>query len=101
MSGSTVVGPDPQPSAGRIVIVRVPGVPEQSCRYLKPSGGEIAKDLAALGLALPDADEADVLIRQFLLPENSPSLMQVPAMDHVRLAAAFDLSYLETSGTAQ
>ncbi|WP_237216496.1 hypothetical protein [Falsiroseomonas oryziterrae] len=95
MSGSIVLGPDPQPSATRFVMVRVPGAPDASNRYFEPTQEAVARDLAALGLKLPDAEHADALVRRFLFPEDAAALMQVSAAEHARLTLAFDQGYLE------
>lgn len=94
LSGSVVVGPDPQPSATRFVMVRVPAAPDSSNRYLEPMEGAVARDLELLGLKVPDAAHADVLVRRFLFPDGAATLLQVAATENARLTLAFDQGYL-------
>ncbi len=58
MAGATLVGPDPEPSVSRIVLVKVPAGPallEDTNRYLDADGDALELDLAGLGLGLGPA----------------------------------------------
>lgn len=94
LSGATVVGPDPQPSATRIAVIRVPNNADGSNRYLEPRTGAVACDLTALGLPLTEPAEVDALLRGFLLPGGTGGLDQVSATDQAQLAIALDKAYL-------
>jgi hypothetical protein len=91
MSGATVIGPESQPSVTRIVLVRVPGDPRASNRYLLPQAGAISADLLALGQRLSEPEYVDELIRGFL---SAKALDQISALDQARFASALDKSYL-------
>jgi hypothetical protein len=90
LSGVTLVGPEPQPSAGRIVMIRVPesDAVEASNRYFDLAPGVIAADLATLGIDHTEPARVDHLIRDFLL--GSGGLIQVAAADQAALAAELD-----------
>ena len=68
MFGTTLIGPDAQPSVTRIVMVRLPTVTpwlRSSSAYL-PAQGSIAEDLSQLGLRVQGSAEADRLLAEFL-----------------------------------
>jgi hypothetical protein len=94
MSGATIIGPEALPSTTRMVVVRVPGNPGGSNRYLSPTPGALSDDLLALGLDLAGASQVDALMREFLLSDSEGGLDQVPASDQVRLTSVLDRAYL-------
>lgn len=96
MSGTTIVGPEPRPSATRMAVVRVPADASASNRYVKLIPSAIGDDLVALGLALAEPAEVGALIRDFLLGESSGGLEQVTASDQARFASALDMAYLDS-----
>lgn len=99
MSGATAVGPEPLPSATRIVIVRVPGDAAPSNRYFPPDHGAFAEDLAALGLARLDARVVEASMRAALAGADAvPGLDQVPLERRTALAMALDPAWLESPG---
>jgi hypothetical protein len=91
VSGSTAVGPDPQPSAARMLMVRVAVRPDASNRYLD-SGDTVSGDLATLGIDIADVEEG--ALREFLQPSGVPGVQQVSVAGHVRLTTPFDELYL-------
>ena len=94
MSGATIVGPEPRPCATRIAVVRVSASADASNRYMPSDPAEIAGDLAALGLALPDPSAAGTMIREFLCGEANGGLTQVSASEQGCLASVLDVAYL-------
>lgn len=93
LTGVTVMGPDPRPSATRIAMVRVPARPERleaSGGYLPPDEGSIAGDLAGLGLRLPGPAAVDRLMRDFLRPDPGVAFDQVRHEEVARLTAELD-----------
>ena len=94
MSGATVVGPEPCPSASRIVIIRVPANPAPSDRYMEPAPGAVAEDLAGAGVPLAEASSADALVRGLLLRNGQGKLQQVAASDQIRLVSVLDKIHL-------
>jgi hypothetical protein len=96
LAGATMIGPDPQPSAARMIMVRVPARPEASNRYLEPDD-TIARDLVALGIDVPDDAEA---VLQEVLRRSAAAVEQVTVADHGRLAAVFDVLHLRINEPA-
>ena len=93
MSGATVVGPEPVPSATRFAAVRVPAEPADSNRYFEPSPGAVADDLLAAGLRLLSPASADALIRTFL-SQPTHNFDQVSGADQTRITTELDKTYL-------
>lgn len=92
LSGSTVLGPDPEPSATRMLVVRVPTSACESNRYLE-DGETIAADLAALGIAVPEPAQA--ALQDFLGAKTTDLLQKIPIAEHARITTVFDASYLQ------
>lgn len=95
MFGSTLIGPDPQPSATRIVMVRLPGtVPKlRSAPAYLPAEASIAADLAELGLSIQDPVAVDQHLLAFLTT-GVGGLDQVSAPAYRALADLFDRIWL-------
>jgi hypothetical protein len=91
MSGATIVGPDPRPSASRFVAIRVLRDPEATNRYLAFTPTVITDDLRALGLRLNRPKGVDALLSRMLGVDLGP--IQVPSEEQAQLAAALDLEY--------
>lgn len=100
MSGATLVGPDPRPSATRFVMVRVAEPPDASNGYLEAAPDAVSYDLASLGLPIPDGAETASLILGFLRPEGVAALMQVAAEEQAMFAATFDRLYVRKANQA-
>lgn len=94
MSGAIVVGPEPRPSATRMVVVRVPADAGASNRYMELTPGTVADDLTALGMSLAEPLEVGTLVRDVLLGGGNGGLEQVSASDQARLASVLDVAYL-------
>jgi hypothetical protein len=96
MTGATIIGPEPQPSVTRIVLIRLPTITEQ----LKVWGGylpltcSIADDLAALDLKLDDGKAADTHIKQFLTGTGCKGIDQISTADFRALLEIFDRRWL-------
>ncbi|MBN8897788.1 MAG: hypothetical protein J0H35_06325, partial [Rhodospirillales bacterium] len=93
LAGATYVGQDPQPAAGRILLVRVPdGAPcEAGNRYLAPDRGAVAADLQALGITGIDLAAADSVVLAFLTePQGAARDLRVPSEMQEQLGAIFD-----------
>jgi hypothetical protein len=95
MSGATIVGVEPRPSATRIAVIRVPASASTSNRYMAPDAAAIADDLAALGLSLSEPSAAGIMIRDFLGGDSNDGLTQVSASEQERLASVLDVAYLD------
>lgn len=95
MFGSTLIGPDPQPSATRIVMVRLPGtVPKlRSAPAYLPGEVSIAEDLAELGLRVQDPAAVDRHVSAFLTI-GIGGFDQVPVPAYRALADLFDRIWL-------
>ena len=96
MCGATVIGPESQPSATRIIIVRLPGPSARlrtAAAYL-PQRGSVAKDLAALGLRIEDPDAVDRQVTGFLSYHGGNGLDQISAAAYWALKALFDRTWL-------
>ena len=69
-SGATLAGPDPQPSATRIVLIRVPdgsgAALERSNQYLAPEVSALAADFATAGILPAEPQAAAAELRSFL-----------------------------------
>jgi hypothetical protein len=93
-SGATFIGPDPEPSATRIVLIRVPAPLadelDRSNRYLPSDPSTLGADLAALGIEPSDPEAAAAELRVFLDGGNRPGLDQVDQVAQARLARLFD-----------
>lgn len=98
-SGATAVGPEPLPSATRIVIVRVPADPSPSNRYVAPELGAYAADLAAPGLTGVDEAAVETSIRATLAGGGTVAGHdQVTFEPTTALAMALDVACLERNG---
>lgn len=99
MSGVTLVAPEPEPSACRIMVLRVPSGARltEGNRYMEASASVIMADIAALGILPGDAARAEGLIADFLLPGGN--LIQIAAAEQAALTAVFDPIHL-ASGDA-
>jgi hypothetical protein len=95
MFGSTLVGPDPQPSATRIVMLRLPAVPPKlrsTAGYL-PAQASIADDLVEMGLRVQDPAAVDQHLFAFLTI-GVGGLDQAPVSTYRALTDLFDRSWL-------
>lgn len=95
MFGTTLIGPDAQPSVTRIAMVRLPAANARlrsTAAYL-PAQASIAGDLGEFGLHVRDAAAADRLLSEFLaVGVNGFDQVSVPA--YRALADLFDRIWL-------
>lgn len=98
MCGGTIIGPEPQPSLTRILIVRLRDpVPEAWGGYL-PAGGSIAGDLASLGLSIEQSEAVDRQLAQFLIGDSSDGgANQIPPTEFRAILDVFDRHWLRHS----
>jgi hypothetical protein len=96
MMGATILGPEPQPTASRIILLRMAGPASAALAlppYLAP-GASVAADLARLGFRLEDPAQVDAHIVRFLGAGGGGGLDQAPAADFRTLLAIFDRHWL-------
>ncbi|MER8874487.1 hypothetical protein [Mesorhizobium sp. M0814] len=95
MCGGAIIGPEPQPSLTRILIVRLHDpAPEAWGGYLS-SDRSIAEDLAALGLIIERPEAVDRQLAQFLIGDRrdgGPS--QIPPAEFHAILETFDRQWL-------
>lgn len=74
IQGPAVLSADPQPSVSRIVMIRVPEMPDRLYELdcLLAADASVAADLAGLGAPLAEPAEADRLIAGFLAGAAAP-----------------------------
>lgn len=98
MFGTTVIGPEAQPSATRIVIVRLPAATSRlrSADAYLPSQASIAEDLASLGLRIENSAAVDRRLGAFL-GGGRGSFDQIPLPAYRDLADIFDRAWLSTA----
>ena len=99
MTGTTLIGPDPQPSVTRIIMVRLPAAdprPDPPGAAYLPPGASPAADLVAAGLppvAAPDA--VDGALAAFLSGGDGGGVDQIPGAAYRALVELFDRPWLE------
>lgn len=101
MFGTTLIGPDAQPSSTRVVLIRLPGPNarlEQEAAYL-PAGASIGRDLQALGLPVGEPDAVDRPLDAFMRGGGRDGIDQVSGAAHRELLEVFDRNWL-TRGAA-
>jgi len=98
MTGTTFIGPEPQPSVTRIVMIRLPVTNSRSERpasaYLPP-GASLAADLGALGVPVAAPDAVDDALAAFLSGGAGGGLDQIPWAAYRDLVELFDRCWLE------
>jgi hypothetical protein len=100
LAGATFVSPEPEPSASRIVMIRVPpsGALDATNRYLVPARGIIAADLADLRLLPQAPDQVDDLVQRFLLQDSTIDRAELSIQSD--LATHLDPCHLAPRGSA-
>jgi len=95
MFGTTVMGPEAQPSATRIVVARLPAATARlrSAEAYLSAQGSVAEDLASLGLLVADAASVDKHVSEFL-DGGSGSFDQIPLSAYRALVDVFDRGWL-------
>lgn len=96
MLGTTLIGPDAQPSVSRIAMIRLP----QQRPHLKtsdaylPPGSSLAADLERLGLPIDDPASVDDVLGSFLTTGGGDGVDQVSQADYRTLVDLFDRLWL-------
>jgi hypothetical protein len=96
MFGTTLIGPDAQPSVSRIVMIRLPGRAARLAAdeaYL-PAGRSISEDLEAMGLPIDDPAIVDRCLAGFMAGGGRDGIDQVPASAYRALIDVFDRLWL-------
>lgn len=96
MCGTTMIGPEPQPSVTRIVMIRLPCSNSQLNEigsYLPPDAS-IADDLGRFGLKLDHPRSLDQHFSRFLSGGGNSGLDQVPVAEFRALLEIFDRHWL-------
>lgn len=95
--GTTIIGPDPQPTVSRVIMVRLPAAgvsPLPADAYL-PAEASVAADLAALGLPVDDPAAVDQNLAEFFAGSGIGfGFDQVSASAYRALANLFDRYWL-------
>jgi hypothetical protein len=92
LCGAAVVTPEPEPSAARVILIRLPG-PSPTFDALSPAflpEDSIAEGLAVAGLHFPDRDEVDRRIRGFLPARPRHGIEQVATAEYRELVEYFN-----------
>lgn len=100
LAGATFVSPEPEPSASRIVMVRVPASDalEATNRYLTPQRGIVSADLANLKLIPKAPNHVDDMVQRFLLHDGDIERTELGVQSD--LAAHLDPCHLTASSSA-
>ncbi|AWC21671.1 hypothetical protein CO731_01123 [Aminobacter sp. MSH1] len=96
LAGTTVLGPESQPSATRVVLVRLKQADMQSNAgdgYLDPAL-TIPQDLARFDIDLAQPDVADLQLRRFLTRASDAGADQIATDDFQPLVEMFDREWL-------
>jgi hypothetical protein len=92
LCGAAMVTPEPEPSAARIILIRLPG-PSPAFDALKPAllpEDSIAEHLAVAGLHFSDRDEVDRRIKGFLLARPRHGIEQIATAEDRELVECFN-----------
>ncbi len=94
LQGTIINGPEPRPSAGRIVLLRLPGSselqPALATCYLGADAGSLARDLADSDLPMERAETLAGLVLGFLGARADGNIEQVALSDLAPMAALLD-----------
>src|SRR5262249_6374021 len=95
MCGTTILGPEPQPSVTRIIMIRLPTASARlpADAYLLPQAS-LAEDLAGLGFAVAHPDVVDHHLTHFLTDGGGGGLDQAPTTSYRALLELFDRQWL-------
>jgi hypothetical protein len=96
MFGTTLIGPDAQPSVTRAVLIHLPAVSThlRSAEAYLPPGASLAEDLEALGLPIDQPAAIDRCLAEFLNEGGRDGMDQVPASSYRALVDLFDRTWL-------
>jgi len=96
MCGSAVIGPEPQPSLTRILLVRLRDATSGAGTWggYLPPGGSVAADLAALGIVLDHPDAVDRQLGQFFGANGGGGGSQISPSEFRAILDVFDRHWL-------
>jgi len=96
MCGTAIIGPEPQPSLTRILLVRLrdPAAVTESWGGYLPAGGSIAGDLADLGIVVEHPEAVDRQLGQCLGADGEGGANQVPPAEFRAILDVFDRHWL-------
>ena len=99
ISGVALVDVAPQPTAARIVMVRIPGATaaalEATNRYIDATE-PLSGDLAALGVPAAMSGGLDALLGDFLAADPPGSYIKVAAAEYSQLTLAIDRLFIDS-----
>ncbi|MET3577546.1 hypothetical protein ABID19_000561 [Mesorhizobium robiniae] len=98
MCGTTIIGPEPQPSLTRILMVRLRNPAPQAWGGYLPPDGSIAADLASLGVTVEQPEAVDRQLAQFLAGDSDGGASQIPPAEFRAILDVFDRHWLSHSG---
>ncbi|TIO10672.1 hypothetical protein [Mesorhizobium sp.] len=99
MCGGAIIGPEPQPSLTRILIIRLRDPAPQAWGGYLPPDGSIAKDLASIGLTLEQPEAVDRQLAQFLAGDSKDGgASQIPPAEFRAILDVFDRHWLSYPG---
>jgi hypothetical protein len=92
LCGAAVVTPEPEPSAARIILIRLPGPsPAFDALYTAFQPEEsIADDLALAGMTFSDRDEVDRRIKEYLPARPRNGIEQIATAEYRELVEYFN-----------
>ncbi|RWO56422.1 hypothetical protein [Mesorhizobium sp.] len=97
LCGTTIIGPEPQPSLTRILMVRLRNPAPQAWGGYLPPDGSIAADLASLGLSVEQTEAVDRQLAQFLVGDSDGGASQIPPAEFRAIVDVFDRHWLSHS----
>ncbi|MFO1037637.1 MAG: hypothetical protein U1E45_12380 [Geminicoccaceae bacterium] len=103
MMGSTVIGPEGEPSATRIVMIRINAedLPWAVGESYLVAGASIAAELVRLGFLLEDPEQIDRALAVFLQSGSGGGFDQIPADTFRALVGLFDQLWFGRSRESQ
>ncbi|TIW37615.1 MAG: hypothetical protein E5V72_30045, partial [Mesorhizobium sp.] len=98
LCGTTIIGPEPQPSLTRILMIRLRNPAPQGWGGYLPLDGSIADDLASLGVAIEQPEMVDRQLAQFLAGDSKGGgASQIPPAEFRGILDVFDRHWLRHS----
>lgn len=96
MSGTTLIGPDAEPSTTRTVLIRLRAAAPllRSAEAYLPAGASIAADLAALGVPVDAPEAVDCGLARFMAGDARAGVDQVSGAVYRPLVELFDRLWL-------
>jgi hypothetical protein len=97
--GPALLGPDPQPSVSRIMLVRLPEWPPvlSTAECIMAPGASVTDDLAELGVPVTDPAQTERLVADFMSGETSAGYDHVAIGPYRALVDFFDREWIARS----